>query len=149
MKKFLRFASLALVALMLASALASCGKVQKGTYTAEAGVDLFADVLDLGVDLNGLGGVIELPRLASTLSFESSDELTWYLRGSFLGQRVEWTASGTYEIVELEDGSLEIALKLTDPADEAKTVELALPFASDKEAKTVTVGGVTYTLVED
>ena len=149
MKKFLRFASLALVALMLVSALAACGKVKTGVYTAEAGVDLFADVLDLGVDLSGLGGVIDLPRVASTISFESSDELTWYLKGEFLGAKIDWSASGTYEILEKEDGSLEIAIKLPNEEDAEKSVEITLPFASDKDAKTVTVGSVTYTLIED
>lgn len=122
MKKTVRILSLTLAVLMLAATaltLASCSTKLSGTYEGKA-------------DLFGFAG--------ASVSYEfSGSKVTVTVTGSVLGFEKSETKKGTYEIKDKDDGTQTITFTY-DGESSSDTV----PFSQDKDAKTITIGGITY-----
>ncbi len=126
MKKFTKVLALVVVAAMLCLALASCGKTLSGTYTA-------------GGDIGGLAG-------AKTSYTFSGSKVTVSVTTTLLGSQKTTEYEGKYEIAEAKDGSMTITFTFED--SEAKEYTGTQKFAEDKDAKTITIGMITYTKAE-
>ena len=122
MKKLTKVLALAVVVAMLCLALASCGKTLSGTYTAE-----------LDVAIAG----------AKTSYTFSGSKVTVTKTANVFGAQKTTEYEGKYEIVEAKDGSMTI--KFTFEDSDAKEYTGEYSFAEDKDAKTITIGIVTYT----
>ena len=126
MKKLTKVIALVVVAAMLCLALASCGKTLSGTYTA-------------GGDIGGLAG-------AKTSYTFSGSKVTVSVTTTLLGSQNTTEYEGKYEIEEAKDGSMTI--KFTFEDSDAKEYTGEYKFAEDKDAKTITIGVITYTKAE-
>ena len=123
-KTFIKVLTLTLVAIMLVCSLASCGKkVESGSYEAEIEV--------LGQSWN------------VTYTFKGS-KVEAVNKITFLGNVSTETAEGKYEIVENDDGTMEITFEFEEENDsfENKTVTY-------KEGEGyIELGGIRYNKVE-
>jgi hypothetical protein len=99
-KTLIRVIALALVAVTLVCCLASCGKKLSGSYEA-------LDVEILGQKMN------------VTYNFKGN-EYEKVSKTTILGNVNTETEKGTYEIVELDDGTMEITFKKADAAEDDK-----------------------------
>jgi uncharacterized lipoprotein YehR (DUF1307 family) len=122
MKKLTKVLALAIVVAMACLALASCGKTLSGTYTAE---------LDVGI-----------AGAKTSYTFKGS-KVTVTKTGSLFGAQNTTEYEGKYVITEAKDGSMTITFTFED--SDAKEYTGEYKFAEDKDAKTITIGVVTYT----
>ena len=95
-KSFVKVLALALVAVMLVSSLVSCGKKLSGSYEAE--LELFGQKWNV------------------TYTFSGSD-VEAVSKVTVLGTVKSTPASGTYEIVENSDGTMEITFDFETETD--------------------------------
>ena len=116
MKKSVKFIAIALVAVMLCMALASCGKTLSGTYepvVASEGLGgLLGDALESGVKytFSGTKITIEVSTLGKVTSFEGKysikdDKITF----TFETEDAE-KYGGTETFKELDNGNIKIGL---------------------------------------
>jgi len=105
MKKSVKILALALVAIMLCTALVSCGKKLSGEYEA------------LDVDLG-------IYKATVTYKFEGNKYEKTTKQQNLLGQVDTKTEEGTYKIVTNDDDTMEITLTLKD-AEEGETFTFA------------------------
>lgn len=114
MKKTVKFVALAMVALMLCLALASCGKTLSGTYepaaTSGGILGAITDAVNSGVEYTFSGSkvTIETTVLGSVKTFEGKysiddDKITF----TFEDEDAE-TYDGTVTFEELENGNIKI-----------------------------------------
>ena len=123
-KTFIKVITLTLVAIMLVCSLASCGKkVESGSYEAEIEV--------LGQSWN------------VTYTFKGS-KVEAVNKITLLGNVTTETAEGKYEIVENDDGTMEITFEFEEENDsfENKTVTYT------EGDGYIELGGVKYNKVE-
>ena len=123
-KTFIKVLTLTLVAIMLVCSLASCGKkVESGSYEAE--IEVFGQSWNVTYTFKGS-------------KVEAVNKIT------LLGNITTETAEGKYEIVENDDGIMEITFEFEEENDsfENKTVTY-------KEGDGyIELGGVKYNKVE-
>ena len=99
MKKSIRIMAVVMALLMVTLVFASCGKTLKGTYKAEVGGALIG--------------------YTATYTFSGSKvEIT--KTGTLAGMSNTTTMTGTYEITEKDDGSMEITFDVDGGNDEIK-----------------------------
>ena len=124
MKKTVRILAVAMALLMVTLVFASCGKTLKGTYKAEFGV-------------GGLAGY------TATYTFSGSKvEIT--KTGTLVGMSNTTTMTGTYEITEKDDGSMEITITLDSEDDDIKSGTFTFEEGEDY----IKIGLVKYDKVE-
>ena len=117
-KTLVRVITLALVAVMLVCALASCSKTLSGEYTSE----------------------IEIAGQKASVTYKfSGNDVTVITKTTILGQVNTEEVEGTYEIVENEDGTMEI--KFTREVD-GKPETNTLTFEEGEDY--IKIGGVQY-----
>lgn len=118
MKKTVRIAALMLVLVMTVFVLASCGNKPKGEYTVK--VEIAGQSVETTYDFGG-------------------KNYTCTVKTTFLGTVNTEVTEGTYEIIEAEDGSLEIALTVDDKTS---------TFTYEKADEYIKIGGVQYNKVK-
>lgn len=118
MKKTVRIAALMLVLVMTVFVLASCGNKPKGEYTAK--VEIAGQSVETTYDFGG-------------------KNYTCTVKTTFLGTVNTEVTEGTYEIIEAEDGTLEIALTIDDKTS---------TFTYEKADEYIKIGGVQYNKVK-
>ncbi|MBR2943460.1 MAG: hypothetical protein IKC16_00045 [Clostridia bacterium] len=118
MKKTVRIAALMLVLVMTVFVLASCGNKPKGEYTAK--IEAFGQSVETTYDFGG-------------------KDFTCTTKTTVLGTVNTEVTEGTYEIIEAEDGSLEIALTVDDKTS---------TFTYEKADEYIKIGGVQYNKVK-
>ena len=124
MKKSIRIMAVVMALLMVTLVFASCGKTIKGTYKAEVG-------------LGGLAGY------TATYTFSGSKvEIT--KTGTLAGMSNTTTMTGTYEITEKDDGSMEITITLDSEDDDIKSGT----FTFEEGEDFIKIGLVKYDKVE-
>ena len=100
MKKTIRILAVVMALLMVTLVFASCGKTLKGTYKAE------------------VGGTIA--GYTATYTFSGS-KVEIQKTGTLAGMSNTTTMTGTYEITEKNDGSMEITITLDSEDDDIKS----------------------------
>ena len=122
-KTFLKLAAFMLAAVMMSCMFVSCAKKISGTYEA---------------DITLLGQGMTVTYTFSGSKFEATNEI------SILGQGKTNSVSGTYEIIEYDDGSMEIKLDF-----EEETTEFQNGTYSFEDGESyIKIGGVKYTKIE-
>lgn len=101
MKRSIRFVAVAMALLMLCLALTSCGKKLSGTYEAEIGVGALASY---NASYTFSGSKVEISKTAT-----------------LLGATKTTTFDGIYEIVEKDNGKMEITITLDSEDDDIKS----------------------------
>ncbi len=124
-KTFVRIAAVALVLVMLTAVLASCGTTLSGVYSGELGIGSL------------VGGKLSYNFKGSKVTIT----VTTTLLGSTSSQEFE----GKYEITEADDGTQSITFTFESDDEDAKSYGGTKTFAQDKDAGTITIGGLTYT----
>ncbi len=126
MKKLARVLALVLVIAMACLALASCAKTLSGTYSAEAG-------------LGSLAGV------KTSFTFKGSKVILTVTGSSFITGSATTEYEGKYEITEAADGTMSITFEFESEDDDATSYNKTHTFSENKDADTITIGGITYT----
>ncbi|MCQ2771536.1 MAG: hypothetical protein MJ236_07065 [Clostridia bacterium] len=116
-----RIIALSLVVVMVAVLLCSCATTLSGEYTAAAGSTTIA------------GGSV-------TYKFSGS-KVTMTTTAGALGFEKTTTVNGTYKIVDGERGQ---QITFTMKNDKGEETSSTVSFSQDKDAKTITIAGVTY-----
>lgn len=114
MKKTIKVAALMLVLVMTVFVFASCGNKPKGTYKNDT------DLID------------------TTYEFKGND-YTCTVETTIFNSTTTTTSSGTFEVNELEDGSLEIVFTKVD-GDTTSTSSFSFVKGDDF----IQIGGTTY-----
>lgn len=123
-KNFVKVLALLLIVAMMACVFTGCGaKVTAGTYTAE---------------LEVLGQSWKVSYTFHGNKVEAENKIT------FLGTVNSETASGTYEITENDDGTMEITFTFEEENDSFKNQTLTF----EQGEGYIKLGGVQYTLAE-
>ena len=123
MKKSIRIMAVVMALLMVTLVFASCGKTLKGTYKAEVGGALIG--------------------YTATYTFSGSKvEIT--KTGTLAGMSNTTTMTGTYEITEKDDGSMEITITLDSEDDDIKSGTFTFEQGEDY----IKIGLVQYNKVE-
>ena len=120
MKKSIRIMAVVMALLMVTFVFASCGKTLKGTYEAE----------------------IDLALLKYTATYEfSGSKVEISKKTTVLGSVNTVTFEGTYEIIENDDGSMEITISLESEDDQIKSGTYTFEEGEDY----IKIGGIQYT----
>ena len=123
MKKFTKILALVLVVTTVVCVLASCGIKLSGTYAGKA--DLFG-LAGAEVSYKFIGSKVTITSKAKIAGFEKTE-----------------IKDAKYEIIRNDDGTLSIKFTYDDG-----TSAYTAKFAQDKNAKTITIDGITYTKVD-
>lgn len=126
MKTAVKITAVALVAIMLVCAFASCAKTLSGSYSSEAG-------------LGSLAG------LKVTYKFEGS-KVTVITTSTLVGNTESKSYYGTYELVTAEDGTESI--KITMDTDDGSTYAGSKTFkqgTTEDGVEYIEIGGARYT----
>lgn len=117
MKKII---ALSLVVVMVAVLLCSCATTLSGEYTAAADITFASG----SVTYKFSGSKVTMTTTAGALGFEKTT-----------------TVNGTYKIVDGERGQ---QITFTMKNDKGEETSSTVSFSQDKDAKTITIAGVTY-----
>lgn len=101
MKKTVRILAVVMAVLMVTLVLASCGKTLKGAYSAEV------DVVVL--------------KYTATYEFSGKNVTVTKVVNPLIGDSKTSTIEGTYEIIENDDGSMDIKLEFKTDDDHIKS----------------------------
>ena len=123
-KTFIRVLTLVLVAVMLVSMLASCGKKISGTYEAEVN--------------------IAVAKYTATYTFSGSKVDVVKKATSIIGTVETTEYTGEYEITEKDDGTMEITLTFEKDDDTIKSGTYVFEEGEDY----IKIGIVQYNKVE-
>ena len=126
MKTAVKITAVALVAIMLVCAFASCAKTLSGSYSSEAG-------------LGSLAG------LKVTYKFEGS-KVTVVTTSTLIGNTDSKSYTGKYELATAEDGTESI--KITMDSEDGNTYAGTKTFkqgTTDDGKEYVEIGGIRYT----
>ena len=122
-KRFFKLAAILLVAVMMLPIFASCGKKLSGSYQADVSI---------------LGQGMEV-----TYTFKGS-KLEAVSKVTLLGNVNTTTTEGTYEIVENEDGSMDIVIDFEEESTAFKDGTYTLTEAEDY----IKIGAFKYKKLE-
>lgn len=123
MKKSLKLVSLILAITIICVLFASCSTMLSGVYSSEAGLGSLA------------GGKV-------SYNFKGT-KVTVTVTTTLLGSTNSTSYDGGYEITTADDGTQAIVFTFED--EDASTYTGTKSFTQDKDAGTVTIGGVVYT----
>lgn len=121
MKRTTKIIALALAAVIVCGILVSCSTMLSGVYSGELGGSI-------------LGG-------KASYNFKGS-KVTITVTVTVLGTSNSTSYDGAYEITAADDGTQSITFTFADA--EAKEYSGTYSFTQNKDAKTITIGGVTY-----
>ena len=120
MKKTIRVMALVLALTAVLFVFASCGKTLSGTYSAE---------IDIAV-----------LKYTATYEFKGSKVTATKVTNPLIGESKTTVLEGTYEIVENDDGSMDITLNFETADDEIKSGTFDFEEGEDY----IKIGLVTY-----
>lgn len=118
-KRIIKLAAIMLAALMMTCMFASCAKKLSGSYQTDASF---------------LGQGLNVTYTFSGNKFEATNKIT------FLGKVTSDTVSGTYEILEFDDGSMEIKLDFEEETATFKDGTYTFTESDDH----IKIGGIRY-----
>lgn len=122
-KRIIKLAAVMLAALMMTCMFASCAKKLSGSYETDASF---------------LGQGMNVTYTFSGSKFEATSKVT------LLGSVNSDTVSGTYEIIEFEDGSMEIKLDF----EEETTAFHNGTYTFDQGEDYIKIGGIKYSKLD-